>query len=108
VPVRQDQYRSYKAFSIARFIEDKSEFYDVSGWTQPLAWDIDYAAVRGRGISNNAIGAPVSEFDRSAPILTGRPMSTSWSGTAIMRRARFTACSTPACAPGSSRTKPPS
>jgi hypothetical protein len=67
VPVRQDQYRVVQGLFDRTIISDKSEFYDVSGWTQPLAWDIDYAPVRGRGISNNAIGAPIGEIVRSAP-----------------------------------------
>ena len=67
VPVRQDQYRVVQGFFDRTIIQDKSEFYDVSGWTQPLAWDIDYAAVRGRGISGNAIGAPVGAINRAAP-----------------------------------------
>jgi hypothetical protein len=66
IPVRQDQYRIVQGMFEAVVIEDKSEFYDVSGWTQPLAWDLDYSIVRGRGVSQNSLGEVVTEFDRSA------------------------------------------
>ncbi|XBQ15729.1 MAG: M14 family zinc carboxypeptidase [Oceanicaulis sp.] len=67
VPVAQDQYRIVKGLFETRVIEDKAEFYDVSGWTQPLAWDLDYSEVRGRLFSPNVAGAPVEAMDRAAP-----------------------------------------
>lgn len=67
VPVNQTQYRIIKGLFETRIIEDRSEFYDVSGWTQPLAWDMDYSEVRGRRLSPNLAGEAVESVDRSAP-----------------------------------------
>lgn len=67
IPTRQNTYRVIEGLFETRIITDKAEFYDVSGWTQPLAWDIDYTPVRGRGVSSNALGDAVVDFDRSAP-----------------------------------------
>ena len=67
VPVSQDQYRVVQGLFETRVIEDKSEFYDVSGWTQPLAWDLDYAELRSGLFGSNAPAADASAFDRAAP-----------------------------------------
>jgi len=51
-----------------RFTEfDENVFYDVSGWTLPLAYDLDYAAVRGNAV-RNAIGAAAEGAFQSAPV----------------------------------------
>ena len=67
VPVAQDEYRLVQGLFETRVIEDKSEFYDVSGWTQPLAYDLDYAAVRGGLFFRNLAGEPAGALDLSAP-----------------------------------------
>lgn len=67
VPVNQDQYRIVKGFFETRIIEDKSEFYDVSGWTQPLAWDLDYAEVRSGLFSGEPSADSAGAFERAAP-----------------------------------------
>ncbi|MGJ3232840.1 MAG: M14 family metallopeptidase [Oceanicaulis sp.] len=67
VPVAQTQHRIVQGLFETRIIEDKAEFYDVSGWTQPLAWDLDYSVVRGGLFSPNLAGDALSQFDRSAP-----------------------------------------
>lgn len=63
----QTHYRVIKALFAAEVIEDRTEFYDVSGWTQPLTWDLDYSELRGRAFSANLAGEPVVSFDRAAP-----------------------------------------
>ena len=65
VPVRQDQYRVVQGIFETRVIDDKSEFYDVSGWTQPLAYDIEYAVLRSGFFSNALAGDLVSSIARS-------------------------------------------
>ena len=67
--VRADQthYRIIKGLFQAEIIEDRTEFYDVSGWTQPLAWDLDYSELRGRAFSPNLAGDRVEAFDAAAP-----------------------------------------
>lgn len=63
----QTHYRIIKGLFGAEIIEDRNEFYDVSGWTQPLAWDIDYSEIRGGLFSPNLGGALVESFDAPAP-----------------------------------------
>jgi len=63
----QTHYRIIKGLFAAEIIEDRNEFYDVSGWTQPLAWDIDYAELRGRAFSSNLAGNIVDGFKPAVP-----------------------------------------
>ncbi|MEE4330314.1 MAG: M14 family metallopeptidase, partial [Wenzhouxiangella sp.] len=63
----QTHYRIIKALFGAEVIEDRSVFYDVSAWTQPLAWDIDYSELGGRAFSAGFVGEPVEAFDAAAP-----------------------------------------
>ena len=67
VPVEQDEYRIVQVLFETRMIEDRTEFYDVSGWTQPLAYDLDYAPVRGGLFSRNLAGEPAGTLDLSVP-----------------------------------------
>lgn len=67
VPVRQDQYRIVQGLFETRIVEDKNEFYDVSGWTQPLAWDMDYAVLRSGFFSSGLNGDVVVNIERAAP-----------------------------------------
>ncbi len=105
VVANQTHYRIIKGLFQAEIITDRTEFYDVSGWTQPLAWDLDYSELRGRAFSSNLAGNQVESFDAAAPTPERSDYSTCWSGTAITRRARSTECSTLACVPLSSRMK---
>ncbi len=68
VVANQTHYRIIKGLFGAEQITDRTEFYDVSGWTQPLAWDIDYSELRGRAFNANIAGALVEEFNASAPV----------------------------------------
>jgi len=63
----QDHYRLVETMFDSYVIEDKSLFYDVSGWTQSLAWDIDYAELSGRAFSPGIAGGLVQSFDAAAP-----------------------------------------
>ncbi len=67
VPVAQDEYRIVQGLFETRVIEDRTEFYDVSGWTQPLAYDLDYAPIRGGLFSRNLTGEPVGGMELSTP-----------------------------------------
>ena len=67
IPVEQDNYRVVQGIFDAQVIEDKSECYDVSGWTQPLAWDLDYSVVRSGLFGPNASGGDLASFERAAP-----------------------------------------
>ncbi len=63
----QTHYRIIKGLFQAEIITDRTEFYDVSGWTQPLTWDLDYAELRGRAFSASLAGDVVESFDAAAP-----------------------------------------
>lgn len=67
VPLSQPHYRVIEGLFETRIIEDKTAFYDVSGWTQPLAYDLDWAPLRGGLFGGNVTGEPAGEFVRSAP-----------------------------------------
>jgi len=60
VPLAQANYRVIEGLFETRVIEDKTAFYDVSGWTQPLAYDLDYAALRPGAFGQDAIGDQVT------------------------------------------------
>ena len=64
VPLVQPQYRLVKAVFDPIFKFDDSLFYDVSAFTLPMAYDIDYQEVTGKSISN--------QLQESMPIL-GKP-----------------------------------
>ncbi len=60
VPLRQPQYRMIRGiFDTVTEFED-STFYDVSSWTVPLAFNLDYAALSGRNFRANLVGAETS------------------------------------------------
>jgi len=63
VPMRQDQYRLVRGLFETRVINDKVEFYDVSGWTQPLAYDLDYAELRGGQYRSQIVGERTTNFE---------------------------------------------
>ena len=57
VPMSQPQYRMIRAM-FERFTEFADPtFYDVSSWTYPLAYDLDYEALSGRNFQTNLLGA---------------------------------------------------
>ena len=67
VPVRQPLYRTVQGLFETRIVTDKAEFYDVSGWTQPLAWDIDYSVMRAGMFAPSIAGEPLADLQRGAP-----------------------------------------
>ncbi|MGY6662047.1 MAG: M14 family zinc carboxypeptidase [Glycocaulis sp.] len=67
VLVRQREFRVVEALFETRIIDDMTEFYDVSGWTQPLAYGLDFAAVRPGIFAPNLAGERVTPADRAVP-----------------------------------------
>ena len=68
VPLAQDQYTMIQA-AFDRFTDfPENIFYDVSGWTLPLAYDVEYAAL-GRRYSADLLGS----IDAGAPAVTAPP-----------------------------------
>ncbi len=64
VPLNQSQYRMVRGIfdRVTEFEEDV--FYDVSGWTLPLAYDLDHATVQGRAFNTGLLGDVVTEAPR--------------------------------------------
>lgn len=56
IPLRQKQYRLIKAMFEKRTSFQDSLFYDVSTWTLPLAFGVEYNFIGGRAYSNDLIG----------------------------------------------------
>ncbi|MBI1265570.1 MAG: carboxypeptidase [Alphaproteobacteria bacterium] len=67
IPVRQDQYRIVQGLFETQNVDGKTEFYDVSGWTQPLAWGLEYAAVRTGLFAPTLAGERITRVERAAP-----------------------------------------
>lgn len=59
IPLAQNQYRLIQAMFERRTSFTDSLFYDVSAWTLPLAFNLQYAAVNT--IPGGALGEPVTE-----------------------------------------------
>ncbi len=65
VPVAQPQYRLIRSiFETLTEFEDAT-FYDVSTWTLPPAFGLDYAALSGRAFRDNLVG---SEYAPPMPV----------------------------------------
>lgn len=57
VPTNQAQYRMIRVI-FERFTEFRDPtFYDVSAWTYPLAYDLDYEILSGRNFRDNLLGS---------------------------------------------------
>lgn len=59
VPLQQNQYRLIKAIFEKRTKFQDSLFYDVSAWTMPLAFDINYAEL-AKGYNASLLGGKVN------------------------------------------------
>ncbi len=74
VPLEQTQYRLIKAMFETRTTFQDSLFYDVSAWTLPLAFNLDYEAVSSNKFSADLIGKEIS-VDQLAKTITQTPYS---------------------------------
>jgi len=59
VPMNQPQYRLAKGMLETRTKFNDSLFYDVSTWTLPLAYNLNYAELGGRDFNSGMLGAKV-------------------------------------------------
>ena len=61
IPARQPQYRLIKAFTERTLTYEDSLFYDVSTWTLPLAFDVDFVETTAdiEDITGERVEAPV-------------------------------------------------
>lgn len=68
IPLRQNQMRMIQAlFETPKQFQD-SLFYDVSAWTLPLAFDINYRPVIGRNYSTSLLGKKIEASDLGTEI----------------------------------------
>ncbi|WP_291786275.1 M14 family metallopeptidase [Cecembia sp.] len=78
IPLNQPQYRLVKAFFETRNEFQDSLFYDVSAWTMPMAFNLDFAALSSR-ILNLADVSPLQEdFSMPAGELKGEKAAYSY------------------------------
>jgi hypothetical protein len=68
VPLEQEQFRLIKAIFERSTSFTDSLFYDVSAWTFPLAFDIEYTALEGNSFKNDLLGDKLIKI----PELTGK------------------------------------
>ena len=68
VPLNQPQYRLIKAMFETRTSFKDSLFYDISAWTMPMAFNLDYMALSSRILNL----ASVEQVDKSLKMTPGR------------------------------------
>lgn len=73
IPLKQNQQRLIQAMFEQRTQFQDSLFYDVSAWTLPLAFDIDFSEVNGKNYSMSMLGTKVSLPDLSVSDLGFEP-----------------------------------
>ncbi len=73
VPMSQPQYVMIKGLFDRVTEFEENVFYDVSGWTLPLAYDLDYAALEGMRFNGSLLGDPAGgiDLDKPAPAKSG-------------------------------------
>lgn len=63
IPLRQRQYRLIKALFEQRTEFQDSLFYDVSAWTLPLAYNLDFSQLDGGNFQESLLGEYVEELN---------------------------------------------
>ena len=62
IPLKQRNYKIIKAMFETRTEFEDSLFYDVSGWTYPLAFNLEYSEMSSRDYGRNQLGEKVTEL----------------------------------------------
>lgn len=63
IPLKQRNYKLIKAMFEKRTEFQDSLFYDISGWTYPMAFDVEYAEMSSRDYSRNQLGGKVDNVE---------------------------------------------
>ncbi len=71
IPLKQRNYKIVKAMFEKRTSFEDSLFYDISGWTYPLAFNMEYSEMSGRDYSRNQLGDKVEELNFPQGTLMG-------------------------------------
>ncbi len=72
IPTKQTQYRLINVLFEKTTEFNDSLFYDVSAWTLPLAFDINYDALTDKVFKSTLIGEPISEIVHPTGALLGK------------------------------------
>ncbi|UII34455.1 M14 family metallopeptidase [Fulvivirga ulvae] len=72
VPLSQPQYRLIKAMFETRTEFQDSLFYDISTWTLPLAFGMEYEVLSAKTFNNNLLGQPFSAEQKPAGKIIGQ------------------------------------
>ena len=70
IPLKQRNYKLVKGMFEKRTTFEDSLFYDISGWTYPLAFNLEYSELSSRDYGRNQLGDKVTkvEFPKGAVI----------------------------------------
>jgi hypothetical protein len=71
IPLKQPQYRLIESFFRADKNFSDSIFYDISAWTLPYAFNINYQTITSQKILDDIIGEKLSEIPEQSGILHG-------------------------------------
>ena len=72
LPLEQSQYRLAKAIFDRSNQFNDSLFYDVSAWTLPLAFDLEYATADSKTYSEKWLGQPATEVISKGQLIGGK------------------------------------
>ena len=71
VPLKQRNYKIIKGMFEKRTTFEDSLFYDISGWTYPLAFNMEYHELNARDYGRNQLGEKVEELEFPKGRLSG-------------------------------------
>ncbi|PIQ47842.1 MAG: zinc carboxypeptidase [Cytophagales bacterium CG12_big_fil_rev_8_21_14_0_65_40_12] len=63
IPLKQRNYKLIKGMFEKRTTFEDSLFYDISGWTYPLAFNVEYAELTSREYGRNQLGQKVDKVE---------------------------------------------
>jgi hypothetical protein len=67
IPMAQARRGVVQALFEARIPTDKADFYDITGWTMPLAFGLEHAALEGRAFAPALLGPEAGSDSVAAP-----------------------------------------
>jgi len=71
VPLKQRNYKIIKAMFEKRTRFQDSLFYDISGWTYPLAFNMEYSEMSSRDYGRNQLGEKIEELTFPEGLVVG-------------------------------------
>jgi hypothetical protein len=63
IPLKQRNYKLVKGMFERRTQFEDSLFYDISGWTYPMAFNVEYAEMSGRDYGRSQLGEKIEELE---------------------------------------------